>query len=894
MAVPSPSGAQAPGSATPAGSWTDDLAFRSVVAATADKVGEEFFRQLVRQLALTLGVTHAFVAEFAGVPTRVRTVALWGAGDWAENVEYDLAGTPCEEVANGTPCHHEDGVQGLFPADLMLGEVGARGYLGVPLVGAGGAILGHLAILDAKPIPGDPRVTSVFALFADRARVELERLRTELALQRASRALAVRLERAQGELEVARVQADALFRIQRAVVGPLERRALFASVAEALRSILPAGRVILFVPHDDPATLRVYAAYGDTGVQFFEGESIPRAGTVAGWVAEHGTAYCVTRTDDIRDQFPVSWERLRRETMGSMVVLPLMASERCVGVLTLMSSGAAAWDDLPARLLDEMAASVAVALNNCRAYERLEDLGRELRALLEVNVAVGRHLRRDDLFRSLAVCLRDVLPSDRFGIELPVDGDRLQAHVLSPMAGATGPTRVEALPAAGTACRWTEENRQWIVASSRHEMRARFPVTFDVMEREGMESLCAMPLLAGDRAIGVLFFMSTAAGVYTHLRRDLLMQVAGAVAVALDNCLAHEEVERLRDRLAAENVYLQEEIRQGHDFREIVGRSPAMLKMLARVEVAAPASSTVLILGETGTGKELVARALHDRSPRRDRPLVKVNCSALSAGLVESELFGHVKGAFTGALSNRIGRFELADGGTIFLDEIGELPLETQVKLLRVLQEREFEPVGTSVPRKVDTRVIAATNRDLEHAVAEGKFRADLYYRLNVMPIPVPPLRERHGDVPLLVHHCVARYGRDLGKQFDGVARETMERLEAYDWPGNVRELQNLIERAVVLGTGPTLRIEPELLHPVRGGRTPAGAHDREAPRRPIPVDSAAPLPLDALQRRHIEEALERAGWVIEGARGAAAALDLHPNTLRSRMKKLGIRRPRH
>jgi formate hydrogenlyase transcriptional activator len=494
-----------------------------------------------------------------------------------------------------------------------------------------------------------------------------------------------------------------------------------------------------------------------------------------------------------------------------------------------------------------------------------------------VNTAVGRSLQREALFRALADSVRGVVPADRFGIELPVDGDKLQAHVLSE---GDAPARVEALPAAGTACRWTEDNRQRIVAASRDELRERFPVTFDVMEREGMESLCAVPLLTADRSIGVLFFMATRRDAFAHLRLGLVEQIASAVAVALDNCLAHEEVERLRDRLAAENVYLQEEIRQEHDFTEIVGRSPAMLAMLSRIETVAPTDATVLILGETGTGKELIARAIHARSPRRGRPLVKVNCAALSAGLVESELFGHVKGAFTGALSDRVGRFELADGGTIFLDEIGELSMETQVKLLRVMQEREFEPVGSSRTRTVDTRVIAATNRNLEQAVAEGKFRADLFYRLNVIPIAVPPLRERPGDVRLLVHQCIARYARDLGKQIDGVPRETMERLEAYGWPGNVRELQNLIERAVVLATGATLRVEAELL-PAVVAAVPSA-----------PRVNAERRTLEAVHRSHIEAALAKANWVIEGPNGAAATLGLHPNTLRSRLKKLGVRRP--
>jgi formate hydrogenlyase transcriptional activator len=306
----------------------------------------------------------------------------------------------------------------------------------------------------------------------------------------------------------------------------------------------------------------------------------------------------------------------------------------------------------------------------------------------------------------------------------------------------------------------------------------------------------------------------------------------------------------------------------------------------------APAPTTVLILGETGTGKELVARAIHDKSPRRDRPLVKVNCSAISAGLVESELFGHVRGAFTGALGARVGRFEVADGGTIFLDEIGDLPLETQVKLLRVLQEREIEPVGSSQTRKVDVRVIAATNRDLEQEVAAGRFRADLYFRLNVFPIAIPPLREREGDVPLLAYYFADRFARELGRRVERIAPEALERLVAYPWPGNVRELSNVIERTVVLARGPCLEVAGELLPGAPGAlaSSPGAPRAEAAPAAPEP--RAPGQTLEEIERRHVRDTLERTGWVIEGERGAAASLGLSASTLRSRMKKLGVRRP--
>jgi formate hydrogenlyase transcriptional activator len=325
-----------------------------------------------------------------------------------------------------------------------------------------------------------------------------------------------------------------------------------------------------------------------------------------------------------------------------------------------------------------------------------------------------------------------------------------------------------------------------------------------------------------------------------------------------------------------------------------VGRSPALMKVLEKVKQVAPTDATVLLWGETGTGKELFARALHSASRRRDRPLIKVNCAALPTGLVESELFGHERGAFSGAIQRRVGRFELASGGTIFLDEIGEVPLEVQVKLLRVLQEHEFERVGGNTPIKTDVRVIAATNRDLKQAVREGKFREDLYYRLNVFPIDLPPLRERAGDIPLLVQFLIKKFAARIGKRIEGVSAETMERLGRYPWPGNVRELENILERAVILTRGPLLEVEPEVLAgaaPAPGGPAfAAGAARHEGPPAP-PARGRVRGRLEALEREHILAVLEETDWVIEGDRGAARILQIHPNTLRSRLKKLGIRR---
>ena len=379
------------------------------------------------------------------------------------------------------------------------------------------------------------------------------------------------------------------------------------------------------------------------------------------------------------------------------------------------------------------------------------------------------------------------------------------------------------------------------------------------------------------RSAGLLYLENNlATEAFTPARIEMLRILAAQAAISLENARLYSELAVLKDRLLTENVYLQEEIRTQHNFNDIVGNSPGLLEVLRRVERVAPTESTVLILGETGVGKELFARAVHSRSRRADRPLVKVNCGAIAPGLVESELFGHVKGAFTGAIDKRIGRFEVANGGTILLDEVGELPLEAQVKLLRVLQEQEFEPVGSSRTVRVDVRVIAATNRNLEQAVREGTFRADLLYRLNVFPIDVPPLRQRKTDIPLLAGLFVSSLARKLGKPMQGFSARGMERLIEYSWPGNVRELQNVVERAAILASGPILEPESSFM--------------ASAPR----ASWAAAVPgagdtLDHVQRSHILAVLKTTNGVVEGAKGAATILGLHPNTLRSRMKKLGI-----
>jgi formate hydrogenlyase transcriptional activator len=398
----------------------------------------------------------------------------------------------------------------------------------------------------------------------------------------------------------------------------------------------------------------------------------------------------------------------------------------------------------------------------------------------------------------------------------------------------------------------------------------------------GLKAYAIVPLLYTGRSVGVLRIAGITSRQFSAADVEFLSEVGKQLSLVVETLVAYEEIASLKAKLQRENAYLQDEIRREHNFEDILGNSPELLKLLDRVESAAPTDANVLIIGETGSGKELIARAIHSRSLRKNGPLVKVHCGAIPSGLVESELFGHVKGAFTSASERRIGRFELANNGTLFLDEVGELPLETQVKLLRVLQEQEFEPVGSSRTIKVNVRIIAATNRDLERTVLSGGFRSDLYYRLNVIPLSVPALRERKPDIPLIAMALLRQSVKRMGKPIESISRESMRLLVDYCWPGNIRELQNVIERGVVLSKGSILRLGSDFL-PIEACGECAGIS--------CSPETQVSESLEQIQRQHILYVLERTGWVISGPSGAGAILDIHPNTLRSLMTRLGIRR---
>jgi formate hydrogenlyase transcriptional activator len=499
---------------------------------------------------------------------------------------------------------------------------------------------------------------------------------------------------------------------------------------------------------------------------------------------------------------------------------------------------------------------------------------RQDRALRAVAEAIVSHRDVRALFADLARRLQRVVPFDCLCLRLAdAAGGTLRLHARN--APRSLPPPVAAVPVVGDPAGWVWQTQQPLVISDLAE-ETRWPGCLNP-DQDRLVSLCIVPLTTARRRLGTLAFGCTRAGALDARDGESLRPAAGLVALAVENILAFGEIAELKEKREQEKVYLEEEICSEHDGPDIVGESAALRQVLLEVRTVAPTDAAVLIRGETGTGKELVARALHQLSARRERAFLKLNCAAIPTGLLESELFGHEKGAFTGAIAQKVGRFELADGGTLFLDEVGDIPLELQPKLLRVLQDQEFERLGSTQTRRVNVRLVAATNRDLPQMMAEGRFRSDLYYRLNVFPVVLPPLRERRDDIPRLARHLTQRFARHLGKCIEVISAESLDALARYDWPGNIRELENVIERAVILSPGPELSIPPSYL------QSPAAPGHRRA---------GSAVTLADLEREHILAVLRETSGVLGGPQGAAARLGLNRSTLRGKMRKLGITRP--
>jgi len=598
---------------------------------------------------------------------------------------------------------------------------------------------------------------------------------------------------------------------------------------------------------------------------------VPIEGSIAGWVWQNQEPV-VVHDITLDDRFPFA-KTVLDHPIKAICSLPLTTSNDRLGVLNFWSEKAGVYDQLDLEFAGLLAAQIAVAIEAQCHQQKLARARDRSQLLLEINNTLVSNLNLRELFSTISGCLRRVVPHDVAGLALHDRAiNKLRVTALEFPEHENVFIEDEIIDLEGTGGGRAFTTRQPVMSG--------LDVSADPLgKRTGVKSACTVPLISHDRVLGVLGVGRLSENAFTEDDAELLTEVGKQVAIAVENALAYREIDALKNKLQEEKLYLQEEIRTEYNFEEIIGTSATLKRALQDVETVAPTDSTVLIFGETGTGKELIARALHNLSSRREHTLVKVNCAAIPTGLLESEMFGHERGAFTGAVEQRKGRFELAHRGTIFLDEVEEIPLELQPKLLRVLQEQEFERLGSGKTIRVDVRVLAATNADLAQLVAEKKFRSDLYYRLNVFPVALPALRERPEDIPLLVHFFAQRFAQQMKKPIKTIPAETMTQLAAYSWPGNIRELQNLIERAVILSRGSVLEV------PL--------AEIRQSASVSLLNHFQGPMNLEAVEREHIIKVLRETRWVIGGTAGAAVRLGLNRTTLNNRMRKLGIIRPR-
>jgi formate hydrogenlyase transcriptional activator len=607
---------------------------------------------------------------------------------------------------------------------------------------------------------------------------------------------------------------------------------------------------------------------------------------------------------DTEERFPQFKEWARKMRLGSGVRVPLTTPHRRLGSYGISRDTVNPFSEEDLCFLRLVGRVVAFALDDGLNLRRaqsaqacLKSQNERLQLLLNLTNRITSNLQLRELLRAVAANIRQVMHCDAVAVSLvDLASGTSKLYVLDFPQGKGLIQEERILTMAGAAKRVLETLKPSVV--NKADPSEVPPEICDELVAEGLKSTCLIPLINRGRALGILTIARTTEAPFTPYDVEILTQAAGQIAIAIENALAYHEISELKDKLAQEKLYLEEEIRSEMNFENIVGKSPTLKHVLELVETVAPNDSTVLLLGETGTGKELIARAIHDRSRRKDRTFVKMNCAAIPTGLLESELFGHEKGAFTGAIAQKVGRLELADQGTLFLDEVGDIPIEIQPKLLRGLQEREFERLGSIHTRKVNVRLVAATNRDLEEMIAKKEFRSDLYYRLNVFPIRIPPLRERKEDIPLLVSYFVQKFAKQMQKKIEGISQAVMKGLAAWEWPGNIRELENFIERAVILTRGKSLeaplaelrrsktqepavtmqgsgqediaRIVKETLHVLNGNKTAAEGRDQK-------------------QREEIVRALGESKGRVGGADGAAARMGINRTTLLSRMKRFGI-----
>ena len=677
--------------------------------------------------------------------------------------------------------------------------------------------------------------------------------------------------------------------VSRVIASHGDLSELFEQLAECLRPLLGFHYLSVALHDDSRDVMRLHVLQSLQKTESALGLEFPVTESPSGEVWTCQELRNFGSLSELRRYHPSAFDLLREHAVESFCVLPLTTAHRRIGAIAFGRSAAGGYCEEELRFAEQVAAQVAVALDNAlRCQEGLalqKELAHErdrLQLVLDINNSVVSNLELRDLFRALSASLRRVIAHDSATLMLP-DGqspDMLRIYALDFPEGRGFLHQDMLLSISETnPGRAFQSGQTILVGSGPHSVPFTNSNGLRVAEGEGLRCSLVLPLVpnGSGKSVGVLTLGSRTECAFSQTEIDFLQQVARQIAIGVNNALQHHKLSESARRVSEEKSYLEEEIRAEQDFEDIVGSSSSLRHVLAQVETVAPTDSTVLIQGETGTGKELIARAIHDRSSRRQRTFVKINCAAIPTGLLESELFGHERGAFTGAIARKIGRFELADQGTLFLDEIGDIPLELQPKLLRVLQEREFERLGATATRRVNVRVIAATNHSLSSMVGENTFRSDLFYRLNVFPISVPPLRERVEDIPLLARYFTSKYARRLNRELQRIPAETLDAMTRYAWPGNVRELQNFIERAVILSR------DGELHAPV--SELTFSAPSIKA------IEQDESRTLRELEKVHILEALEKSNWVVGGPMGAAARLGLKRTSLLYRMEKLRISR---
>src|SRR6202046_782861 len=605
------------------------------------------------------------------------------------------------------------------------------------------------------------------------------------------------------ELQPRNERFELLLNLTTSITSSLDLREVLRSIAADIREVIDADAAAVSLPEAATGRYQVFAMDFPHGKGVIKEELFftPRGIAKTAMDTLKPVVIDLREGDELA---PHAYDIAAAEGIVALCCIPLVNRGRGLGLLWICRTTETPFSPEDVDFLSQASGQIAIAVENALAFQEVSGLGDRLQLLLNLTARITSSLDRREVLRAIAANIREVIHADGVTVSLLDAATGRCRGLAADIPHGKGIIKEELFFTPGAAGKKAMDTLKPVVMDTRERDECGIGIS-ETAATEGVKAHCIIPLVNRGRFLGFLSILRTTDTPFTSEDVDFLSRASGQIAIAIENAQAYREISELKDKLAQEKLYLEEEIRGASDFEQLIGNSSALKRVLQLVETVAPSDATVLLLGETGTGKELIARAIYDRSRRNQRTLVKLNCAAIPTGLVESELFGHEKGAFTGAITSKIGRLELADKGTLFLEEVGDIPLEIQPKLLRALQEQEFERLGSTHTRKVNVRLVAATNRDLEKMVADKEFRSDLYYRLNVFPIRIPPLRDRRDDIPLLVSYFVQKHAKQMQKCIESVPAAVMKGLTSLDWPGNIRELENFIERAVILTRGRSL-----------------------------------------------------------------------------------------